>query len=115
LKPKVDANEYGEVFQMDNVPMVRLTGEDFGLAYLIDGVVFRLTSEEVAGIALPKLTPMNISDEEWDSMMEFCLDNDHEQHELAENSALGVALADMKSGLDYEDRYIRDTASRGEE
>ena len=115
MKPKVDANEYGEVFQMVNEPMVRLTGQDFGLAYLIDGVVFRLTSEKVAGVALPKLTPMNLSFEEWESMMEFCLDNDHEQHELAENGPLGLAIADMQAGLDYEDRYIRNSTPRGEE
>ena len=77
----VEINEHGELFQMNNVNAVRLKGDDFGVAYLIDGIVFMLTKKVICGQVLPALTPMSISSDEYEKLVGFCIDNGHEEYE----------------------------------
>tara|TARA_B100000287_G_scaffold422876_1_gene465396 strand:- start:26 stop:436 length:411 start_codon:yes stop_codon:yes gene_type:complete len=108
----IDSNEYGEVFQMWNVPVVKIVSQDFGIAYLIDGVVFRLTHEFPFGTedsshkhpyAVLKLTPMNTSNAEDSALIDFCLESGHEAHESG--TEMQNILAGLMKGIYYEDGY----------
>jgi hypothetical protein len=79
---QIEVNEYDEVFQMNRYETVRLQGEDFGVAYLIDGIVFMLTKKVLeGGQVLPVLKPMTMSEDEREKLVGFCIDNGHEEYE----------------------------------
>ena len=57
------------------------------------------------------LTPMCLSADEFESLVGFCIDNGHEQYEL--HGVLEQALSDIRSGLDYEDRFSNTETFKG--
>jgi hypothetical protein len=108
----LDVNEYGDSFQMENIRAVRLMGQDFGLAYLIDGVVFRMTHEVIGDEAIYpysilKLTPINTSNDEDDSLARFCKENGDEAHKPTD--LIKEIIHDMRRGIYYEDRFAHTT------